>query len=181
MISRKPIFVAGIHGVGKTHLCKELSTLLDLRHMSAGELIRRSKQEALTTDKNVVNVRQNQDLLVTALNDYLQREPLDLLDGHFCLLKGNGQIEKISGTVFEQISPLAVVILRDDPDAVRKRLESRDSSQYASVLLQDLQHCEVQHATAVCRDYGFPLIIKNPNIAHERAEIIEHVKGWVSA
>lgn len=38
-------FFGGIHGVGKTFLCKRLSSQLSIKHFSAGELINQGIQK----------------------------------------------------------------------------------------------------------------------------------------
>ena len=180
MTARNIIFIAGIHGVGKTQLCNEICNRLKIEYVNAGELIRRSKREEATIRKKVGNIHQNQEALILALDDYLKADIFYLLDGHFCLIKEGDKIEKIPASVFEQINPLAVVLLKDNIDAIKGRLAKRDQFNYEFDLLRDLQNIEIEHAENICKIYNLPLLIKNPFVAQERAEIVEFVKGQVS-
>jgi hypothetical protein len=70
------IFVGGIHGVGKTTLCKKLTEELHFNHYSASQLIKMLKSENGDGDnknKGVKNIDGNQDLLITAINQYLDK------------------------------------------------------------------------------------------------------------
>ena len=51
-------FFGGIHGVGKTFLCKRLSSQLSIKHFSAGELINQGIQK----NKEVKSINSNQNV-----------------------------------------------------------------------------------------------------------------------
>lgn len=86
MMKRQIIFVSGVHGVGKTTLCKKIASRYKIEHFSASNLIAKEKAEEHLQNKQVENITGNQDFLVTAINKYFKNETWYLLDGHFCLL-----------------------------------------------------------------------------------------------
>ncbi|MNP58747.1 hypothetical protein D3C76_1536900 [compost metagenome] len=53
------IFVAGIHGVGKTSWCNERSAHAVITYYSASTLIAQERNESFTTDKKVDQVEEN--------------------------------------------------------------------------------------------------------------------------
>src|SRR5258708_2323090 len=111
------IFVAGIHGAGKSTICRELARLLGAFHATAGDLIRANANattEVTVGVKAVPNVDANQ-LLLRGLAVYRARNTgLLLLDGHFVLLKPDRAIAEIPVTVYEAIAPVAVLLVEAD-------------------------------------------------------------------
>ena len=56
-MTKKIIFVAGIHGVGKTYLCQRLKESMGVDHFSASQLISEFKGEkSNSTDKGVERI-----------------------------------------------------------------------------------------------------------------------------
>ncbi|MBK5007366.1 AAA family ATPase [Pseudomonas sp. S32] len=87
------VFVAGVHGVGKTHLCQALATKTGLRHATASQLIREATQSvSWKNDKVVTDIESNQDALIVAVDEIMQHEDVLILDGHFVLKKGSRRI-----------------------------------------------------------------------------------------
>lgn len=172
----KIIFVAGVHGVGKSHLCAEICTAFNAQHLSAGDLIRQLRREETTIDKKVRDVVENQDLLLRALNKYLVTSELRVLDGHFCLLEANNRVRKIPRTVFEQIGPAGVVLLTDDVIDIQQRIRNRDQVMYEVALLAELQRQELEHGVEVCSQCNIPILVRNPHVSIERTQILEFVR-----
>ena len=79
------IFVAGIYGVGKSTLCERLGLSIGIPCYSAGDLISALNGETYGRNKTVVNKEKNQDILVAAVNDRLQKDTAFILSGHFCI------------------------------------------------------------------------------------------------
>lgn len=88
------ILVGGIHGVGKTTLCKYIEKEFGLSHYSSSALISKLKKKQFT-DKRIENIDSNQDFLIEALCNMNLKNQEYLLDGHFCLLNKNGEIVNI--------------------------------------------------------------------------------------
>ena len=86
------VFVAGIHGVGKTYVAGRLPPSYGLLHTSASKLIR--EERALpewNTDKRVADVDENQVALASAVARYNGKGGRLLLDGHFILLNNKAK------------------------------------------------------------------------------------------
>ena len=79
------IFVAGIYGVGKSTLCERLGLFIGIPCYSAGNLISALNGETYGRNKTVANKENNQDILVAAVNDRLQKDTAFILAGHFCI------------------------------------------------------------------------------------------------
>ncbi|MCV6623477.1 MAG: ATP-binding protein, partial [Cellvibrionaceae bacterium] len=102
-------FVAGIHGVGKSTLCRKISERHSLPHYSASELIKRVRSGTYSTEKLAQNVGRNQDFLITAINEFVGEQAI-ILDGHFCLFNKDREVEKIPSQTFTDLSPRAVIL-----------------------------------------------------------------------
>ena len=90
------IFVAGIYGVGKSTLCERLGLSIGIPCYSAGDLISALNGETYGRNKTVVNKEKNQDILVAAVNDRLQKDTAFILAGHFCIFDKSFKIENAS-------------------------------------------------------------------------------------
>ena len=105
------IFVAGVHGVGKTFLTSRLPADLGLRHTSASKLI---KEEATLqtwgVDKRVGDIEGNQLALTAAVRRHNTAGERLLLDGHFVLLDTVGNFVEIPVEVFRALQFQAVVL-----------------------------------------------------------------------
>jgi len=94
------IFVAGIYGVGKSTLCERLSISIGIPCFSAGDLISAINGEIYGRNKTVVNKEKNQDILVTAVNERLQKDKTFILAGHFCIFDKSFNVERLPESVF---------------------------------------------------------------------------------
>ncbi|UNL85233.1 ATP-binding protein [Priestia koreensis] len=156
---RKMIFVGGIHGVGKTTFCNEVSKRYNLPHYVASKLISNLKKQEFSKSKRIDSIGDNQDILVKALDTYTQKEKWTLLDGHFCLLNKLGHIERISSQTFECIQPSAIVIITDEVDKISKRLRGRDSLDLDINFLKSFQSEELTHALEISQKLDVPYFI----------------------
>lgn len=153
MSKRKLLFVGGIHGVGKTTMCRTACVDLGLVYLSAGELIKQNKARRaevdLDLDKRVFDVNSNQDALTLELDSIARPGKSYLLDGHFTLFGSQDQVERVPPGVFQKIRPRALIVITDDPVEISKRLLARDARSYDPTLLARMQHTEIQHALSV--------------------------------
>jgi len=154
------VFVAGIHGAGKSTICRELARRLGVFHATAGDLIRmnaNARTEVTVGVKAVPNVDANQLLLLRGLATYRARNkgPL-LLDGHFVLLKPDRAIAEIPVTVYEAIAPVAILLVEADPAAIHSRLMERDKTAPPVAIITDLAMQERAHAERVCSELKIP-------------------------
>jgi adenylate kinase len=155
------VFVAGVHGAGKSTICRELARLLGALHATAGDLIRvnaNATTEAAVGVKAVPNVDTNQQLLLRELAVYRGRNRgLLLLDGHFVLLKPDGAIGKIPVAVYEAIAPVAVLLVEADAVTVHSRLLERDKTAPPVATITELAMQERAHSERVCGELKIPL------------------------
>ncbi|NMF86006.1 ATP-binding protein [Nodosilinea sp. P-1105] len=175
MGKRKIIFVAGVHGVGKTTLCNALATQFEIEHFSASNLIAKEKEEEHFRSKQVGNIAGNQDHLVVAINKYLNDINWYLLDGHFCLLNKDNEITQIPYSTYEGIDPSAILVLIDKPENVHARLNSRDSIRYDLALFRSFQEQEILYAEYVRNKLHIPYLMSNP--IENQDEIFAFIKG----
>ncbi|MUG99456.1 AAA family ATPase [Scytonema sp. UIC 10036] len=159
MRKRKLIFVGGVHGVGKTTLCKEIESKFHVKHFSASNLISREKQEEHLLNKLVEKIGENQDILLTAINKYFKNENWYLLDGHFCLLNKDNEITKIPESTYDGICPNAILLLVDKPEDIYARLSSRDSIKHDLALLKYFQEQEIGYAEYISGKLNIPYLI----------------------
>lgn len=157
-MQRTIIFVAGIHGVGKTFFCQQAANKLDLEHVSASTLIKQAKQRSSEQQKAVANVSQNQDALIAELQKHQWHSRVLLLDGHFCLLTTTGTMQPVPIETFQKMNPASVILLTAPVTVIQARLQSRDSQSYSIDLLEALQTAEIHQAHGVCAELNIPLL-----------------------
>ena len=160
-MQRKIIFVGGVHGVGKSTLCNSICTSMNATHHSASELISRFGKVNHSTNKRVENIGKNQDVLITAINEYLATGQSYLLDGHFCLLNRNGEVVEIPFSTFGALSPVAIMVLFDDPIKIFTRLKERDKEKYDIDSLTSFQKKELDYSESIARKLDVPYMKAN--------------------
>ena len=156
------VFVGGVHGVGKSTCCAQVAQLAGCLHVTASEIIRRERSQAIaSTGKLVADVDGNQRLLVRgfhALRSEAGSTPI-LLDGHFAMRDSLGDIQSVSIDVFRSLGIDRVVCLVDEPAAIAARISQRDGSAPANRELADLQDAELRHARLVATMLAVPFTL----------------------
>jgi len=154
------IFVGGIHGVGKTTLCKKITDELHIKHISASQLIKMLKNgDSDNRDKGVKNINSNQDLLIAAIDQYLDKSAPAILDGHFCLLNTKHEIKRIPKETFAAISPIAIITLHDAVANIENKITRRDGINYNVKLLSSFQDEEISHSADVANYLEIPHLL----------------------
>ena len=125
------MFIGGVHGVGKTTICKASLDPLGFDCISASELIRRHVTMH-KTDKRVRNVGKNQDVLVAESNKEKLKSLLYGLDGHYCLLNKDGAIERLPVEVFGSLGFDLLALVDSTVDAAVKHLQARDRTKWST-------------------------------------------------
>ena len=177
-IKRAPLshilFFGGIHGVGKSTFCDKLHKDLCIDTVSASYLIKSEKEliEQENYDKKVQDISNNQSLLLKAL----KKKSLSgdfILDGHFCLLNANGNIERIPLDTFKQINPRVLFLLEAEPEDVVKNLERRDGKKYDIELIKEMLKEERSYAEHISNTINKPLsIIQHSDYLNTRDDIL---------
>ena len=127
------VFVGGVHGSGKTTICRLIAEAYPAVHVTAGALIREAADASHVVtvgaqDKAVPDVDANQAMLLRGLEAYRARTGdvgLLLLDGHFALADAGGTPVDVPLAVFRKIGPGAVLLVETDPAMVHRRLAGR--------------------------------------------------------
>jgi adenylate kinase len=164
-MSKKIIFVSGIHGVGKTTLITKLVSHFgnSISDESASSIITREKNKNWS-QKKVEDIDINQAALERGIKKILasSNKPL-LLDGHFCLLNKRNDIEKIDTQIFKFLSPQLIILLIDEPQNIKERINNRDSSSWDLDLITQFQQEEKQYAQKVSKLVNSELLMINPS------------------
>lgn len=156
------IFVAGVHGVGKTYLASRLPGTLGLMHTSASKLIK--EERAMLNwreDKRVSDVAGNQIALAAAVKRHNAAGTRLLLDGHFVLLNSHGEFSRLGTEVFRALNLDGVVLLEADIDTIAVRIRERDDRESDLGHTAEFLAAERTQAQLVCEELGIPLRILN--------------------
>ncbi len=155
------IFVGGIHGVGKTTICRKAFEPLGYHCVTASSLIFAYGCRT-DTNKRVDNVSNNQHALVEQLAMEKKRHCRILLDGHFTLINSQEDIEPIDCSVFQKMHLTHLILFKGDPAEIARRLEIRDGREWNPEFISAFQYAEERHARHVSDSIGIPLqIIEN--------------------
>ena len=152
------MFIGGVHGVGKTTICKASLDPLGFDCISASELIRRHVTMH-KTDKRVRNVGKNQDVLVAESNKEKLKSLLYGLDGHYCLWNKDGAIERLPVEVFGSLGFDLLALVDSTVDEVVKHLQARDRTKWSKKTVAALMSAERTHAKRVSKELGIPLVV----------------------
>lgn len=156
------IFVGGVHGAGKSSICNEIIQKTDFLHIIASDIIRTTSEEIKS--KIVRNISKNQSLLLEGLKKVINSQKKYILDGHFCLRNKQNLIEKLPLTVFKQISPIGLILIKSNATSIVKRLQKRDNLQYNNDFINNWQRIELEHAKYISESLNIYLeIFENDN------------------
>lgn len=153
------IFIAGVHGVGKSYLCQKYAVEYGVVHESASELIRKERALAdWTNDKKVASIDDNQIALKSAVMRINEVENTLLLDGHFVLINSQSDFVALESNVFDGLGLTGVILIEAETNLIASRLAARDSEKSAVNLIKFIR-MERDTARAVCTSLSVPLII----------------------
>lgn len=159
------VFVAGVHGVGKSYLCQQYVDSSLVVHESASGLIRKERSGASWgVDKRVANVDENQVYLQRAVQRIISEGKNLLLDGHFVLIGEDSAFVSLESQVFHGLNISGVVLVEAEVSIIASRLFDRDSAKSAVDIAAFLK-AEREQAELVCKDLNVPLhILFQPEI-----------------
>ena len=152
-------FIAGVYGVGKSTLCEKISTVLDIPFYSSGDLISNVNGESYGANKTVKDKTQNQNILVSAVNQLYLRYPTMLLAGHFCIFDKNTKVDILPEDVFSQLKILKIILLEADEEIIINHLSKRDNKFYSKEQIIKLQSTERAQALKIASELKIPIEI----------------------
>ncbi|MBM9614711.1 AAA family ATPase [Desulfobulbus rhabdoformis] len=157
MRTRRIVFVAGVHGVGKGYLCDRLTSMIDGEHVTASGLIKGRKE--LGVAKAISGIDANQAILVEELAKFKTTSPFVLLDGHFCLYNQEYEVSSIAPRLFKELNVAYIVMITCAPSVILNRLINRDKnvSNLSTTQLEKLQNSEVEHSRLVAEEINVPI------------------------
>ncbi|RBJ81334.1 AAA family ATPase [Pseudomonas sp. MWU12-2534b] len=123
------VFVAGVHGVGKTYLCERFSAISGIQHASASSLIKNElKTSNWESNKLVSDIDSNQIALTAAVKRITESSKHLLLDGHFMLKKHDNNLAAVHEDIFKNLNLSLILLIESEAETIRQRLISRDSN-----------------------------------------------------
>lgn len=173
------VFVGGIHGVGKSTICKKTFGSLGYQCETASSLLAAHGRRT-GKDKRVSNISDNQSLLIEQLILAKKQHCRLLLDGHFTLINKQGKIESISVDVFCEINPSRLILIKGVAVEICRRLSERDGTKWDVSFIELFQNIEEEHARLISESINIPLhIISNSAKPIEIARLFTKMKRGV--
>jgi adenylate kinase len=155
----KIIFIGGIHGVGKTTLCSQILKKIDINYYSASALIKQLEVGLISDkSKNIANINKNQDRLITAIDNYVDKTNICMMDGHFCLFDLDQNITKVPEKFFKKIKLSSIVVVYDDVKNIQHKNNNRDAIIYNEKLLDNFQRQELSHSKYIAEKLKIPYV-----------------------
>jgi len=151
------IFVAGVHGAGKTFATKPACQKLGLVHATASQLIKEERGQATwDSTKMVSDVDQNQAALISAARRVRESGATLVIDGHFVLRRAPGIHEKLPIDVFRALECSSVLLIRSPVPVLLERLHARQDMSWTEAELADFSKAEDAHSVEVAEVLGIP-------------------------
>ncbi|NPE55822.1 AAA family ATPase [Dickeya dadantii] len=149
------VMVAGVYGVGKSTVSNKLSEDFNIKFHSASDLIKAEKgYSTWDKDKKTDQVKNNQEYLIKAINKMSGDD--FLLDGHFCLINKNGNIENIDFSTIKKLHINAVLLLKENPGIISRRLFDRDKVLWDESFISKMQESEESQAKLFTHENNIP-------------------------
>lgn len=119
--------------------------------------------------KMVSSVKDNQDILITAIKEEKSNDDRDLiLDGHLCIYNKQGEIERIPEYFFVETNIKNVFILQDDPKIISERLRKRDKKEIQIEDIQKIQNEELDYARELKEKLGTNFVVITHKVTEEQ-------------
>lgn len=161
---KNTIFIAGVHGIGKTYYCSRLSKMYkNVKHLTASSLIKMDSNNMSSKEKRVKSIDSNQQIMINNYSLLRQRdEDLFLFDGHFVLIDSTSKIVEIKVEVFKSLDLSAIILFIDDVQSIHNRLIHRDIESDLTIdILDEIQKNELTQAKRISQNLKIPLTIVN--------------------
>lgn len=159
------IFLAGVHGVGKTFLGKPASSVLGLQYATASSLIKAglNDEENWLEDKRTSDIDKNQEILISSVSKLSDSNNPLILDGHFVLKNEQGNLVALPSSVFQRLGVSSVILMEAPASVIAERLTARKAPQSLDDI-EELASAERKNAESMCRELNIPLFnLLSPN------------------
>lgn len=158
-MERNIIFVGGIHGVGKSTFCNKLleNSNKNIVHQSCSNLLRLYKDLEYKENKSVKNIEENQEILLEAIEKFMNDSDIYILDGHFCLINSKNEITNVPIGLFEKLRPKLIIILKINAKIICNRLKIRDKKEYSLEFIKEFQEKEIKRARYISENLNIKL------------------------
>lgn len=174
------IFVAGVHGAGKTFTTKPACQKLGLVHATASQLIKEERgQASWNGTKMVSDVDQNQIALISAARRIRQTGATLVIDGHFVLRRAPGTHERLPVDVFRALECSSILLIRCPVPVLLERLHARQDTSWTEAELAEFIKTEDAHSAEAAKVLGIPLKALDSPTAQEVETWLERLSKGV--
>lgn len=153
------IFIAGVYGVGKSTLARDLASIMNLPCYSSSVLINAISGERYGRNKSVKDKNKNQEILSARVAQLLEESEQIILTGHFCILSKQNEVEDLPQNVYGNLSIECIILLEASPERIALNLQTRDGIQYSFNTISALSVRERTCAQLAANSLDCPLII----------------------
>lgn len=159
------IFLAGVHGVGKTTLVKSCVDKIGIEYATASSIIQKeSNRINWDINKLTEEIETNQEILIRGFTRIKTNKKTLILDGHFVIRDSQGIIVKLPPDTFKRLGIEIVILLESNPYEIQKRLKKRGSNLSIQSIIE-ISKEELLHAKFVCNELKLKLIrLSSPSI-----------------
>lgn len=127
-------------------------------YYSSSKLIEAIKGKQFKT-KLTGDIDVNQDILIDAIDYFVDKSKKNILDGHLCLLNENEQVTRIPIETFYNIGISSIILLIDDEQSICHRLNDRDNAKYDIKMIKNLQDDEKKYAKEIANKLDIPIYV----------------------
>lgn len=171
------VFIGGIHGIGKSTLCKDICKHIEIEYLSASAILKWVEVSPNLKNKKVENIDYTQNRLLKGLGQTVQKNKYYLLDGHFCLLNSNEEVCKVPRETFLGIRPILLLVVTGSIHEVNQRLLKRDGNDYPMQTLSTMQEKEITYAKEIAETLEIPFLHGDKSLKTEFISKIEESIG----
>lgn len=171
------VVVAGLSGVGKSHLINELKKGgSQFVHFSAGSLIKKRRNLSNRDELRLLGeneILQNQYLLVNQLKEELESlsdRSIVLFDAHM-VIDSDESILEIPFEIFEKLNPSRFILLCCEPEVLLSRRE-KDSSRLRPLRSVKKLNTQQELSRKLAEEYAARLSIPFSSLASDDVEIL---------
>lgn len=126
---------------------------------TSSSLIAERKKVSFSVDKKIIDINDNQNYLLLAVEELKTKNSFFVLDGHFCLLDIEGNITRIPEQTFIDLKPEAIVLLTEKEEIIAERRMNRDGIEIDLAITRRFQEAEIDYAKEIAMRLGVPIKI----------------------